>query len=185
MDPRVDNHRQADRDQALYLPAWYAVHTRSRHEQVVHDQLVAKGAETFLPTMEVWSRRTDRRLRIQVPMFPGYIFVRTTLHPELQLNILKTVGVVKLISFCGRPSPVAEHEISSLQILIDSGAPLSPVERFRVGDLVRIVAGPFKGVVGRLVGRRSTRRLVVAVETINRAVSVELEDHQVVKAEAL
>jgi transcription elongation factor/antiterminator RfaH len=163
--------------------AWYAVYTKSRHEQVAHGQLAAKGVETFLPTLQTWSRRTDRRLRIELPMFPGYLFVKTTLHPERHLSILRTVGVVKMVEFQGRPMPVAPHEIRSLQILMDSGVAIHPAEDFRVGDLVRIIDGPFKDVVGRLISRRSASRLIVAVETINQAVQVEVDDHLVRKVE--
>ncbi|MBW1712264.1 MAG: UpxY family transcription antiterminator [Deltaproteobacteria bacterium] len=169
----------------LSQPAWYAVYTKSRHEQVAHNQLRAKGLEVFLPTVKTWSRRTDRRLRIELPMFPGYLFVRTTLHPEKHLSVLRTVGVVKLISFKGRPMPVKPEEIKSLKILIETGVAIHPTENFHLGDWVRIVEGPFKGVVGRLISRRSAQRLVVAVETINRAVYVEVEDHLVRKVEAL
>ncbi len=167
----------------LLEEAWYAIYTRSRHEQVAASQLEAKGEEVFLPKLKTWSRRTDRRLRIEVPMFPGYLFVHTTLHPARHLSILRTVGVVNLVRFRGRPQPVDPAEIRSLQILIDSGETIHPAENFAVGDLVRIVEGPFKGVVGRLVTRRSGARLVVSVETINRAVFVELDDHLIRKAE--
>ena len=166
-------------------PAWYAVYTKSRHEQVAQNQLVAKGVEAFLPKLEVWSTRTDRRLRISVPMFPGYLFVRTDLAPERHLGILKTVGVVNLISVKGRPVPVDPAEIDSLKILIDSGLTIHPTEDFHIGDPVRIIEGPFKGVTARLVDRRSQARLIVAVETINRAVYVEIDDHLVRRAEAV
>jgi len=170
---------------SLHQRAWYAVYTRSRHEQVVYSQLASKGQHVFLPKMKTWSRRTDRRLRIEVPMFPGYLFVQTSLHPALHLSILRTVGVVSLVHFQGRPARVSPEEIISLQILMDSGATIHPAENFGVGDLVHIVEGPFKGVAGRLVERRSTKRLVVAVETINRAVYVEIDDHLVRKAEII
>lgn len=163
--------------------AWYALYTKSRHEQVALNQLLAKGHEAFLPTVRTWSRRTDRRLRIELPMFPGYLFVRTTLHPESHLSVLRTVGVVRMIEFKGRPAAVNPDEIRSLQILVETGAAVHPADDFAVGDRVRIVDGPFKGVIGKLVGRRSAQRLVVAVETINQAVQVEIEDHLVIKVE--
>jgi len=165
--------------------AWYAIYTKSRHEKLAGDQLAAKGLEVFLPTFETWSRRTDRRLRIELPMFPGYLFVRTTLHPERHLSVLRTVGVVKMIDFKGRPMPVDPEEIRSLKILIDSGVAIHPTENIRTGDRVRIVEGLFKGAVGRLLGRKSAQRLIVAVETINRAVQVEVDDHLVVKVETI
>lgn len=183
MDAGASTSRCEPSGDTLLIPAWYAVHTRSRHEQVVHDQLTAKGTEVFLPKMEVWSRRTDRRKRITIPMFPGYLFVRTTLHPEHHLGVLKTVGVVGMVSFHGRPAAVNPEEVSSLKIVVDTGAVIHPTEDFRKGDLVRITDGPFKGVIGRLTGRRSNRKLIVAVENINQAISVEIDDHMVVKAE--
>src|SRR5574340_415375 len=54
---------------------WYAVHTRSRHEDRVHRGLTQKAFHSFLPKMEVWSKRKDRRKKIMIPMFPGYVFV--------------------------------------------------------------------------------------------------------------
>ena len=164
---------------------WFAIYTRSRHEQVVYNQLLAKGEDVFLPTMRIWSRRTDRRLRIEVPMFPGYLFVHTSLDPARQLSVLRTVGVVNLVSFKGRPASVNPEEINSLKIIIASGTTIHPAENYRTGDLIRIVEGPFKGVIGRLVERRSSKRLVVAVETISQAVYVEVDDHLVRKAETI
>ena len=73
--------------------AWYAVYTKSRHEQVAREQLAAKGIEVFLPTVSTWSRRTDRRLRIELPMFPSYLFVNTTLHPEKHLTDIDVVRI--------------------------------------------------------------------------------------------
>ncbi len=175
---------------AVYWPedpvreaAWYAVYTKSRHEQVAREQLAAKGIEAFLPTVRTWSRRTDRRLRIELPMFPSYLFVNTTLHPERHLSVLRTIGVVKLVDFKGRPMPVDPQEVRSLQILIDSGVAVHPTENYRIGDRVRIVEGVFKGMVGQLVARRSSTRLIVAVEAINRAVQVEVDDHLVRRVE--
>ena len=164
--------------------AWYAIYTKSRHEQVAREQLLAKGIEVFLPLVRTWSRRTDRRIRIELPMFPSYLFVNTTLHPERHLSVLRTIGVVKLVDFKGRPMPVDPQEVKSLQILIDSGVAVHPAENYQPGDRVMIVEGVFKGMVGQLVARRSSTRLIVTVETINRAVQVEVDDHLVRRVES-
>ena len=84
---------------------WYAVHTRSRFEQKVHDGILGKSIEVFLPKIQVMSRRKDRRKKILIPLIPGYVFVNTALEPEEYLNILKTVGVVRMVGFKGKPSP--------------------------------------------------------------------------------
>ena len=74
---------------------WYCIHTRSRHEDAVYHRLSDKKLQAFLPKLEVWSRRKDRRKKIQKALFPGYLFVYEILNPRLGLEILKTPGVVK------------------------------------------------------------------------------------------
>ena len=99
------------------LPKWYAIHTRSRFEQKVYDGLCGKSIETLLPRCQVMSRRKDRRKKILIPMLPGYVFVHTDLNAVEYLDILKTVGVVRLVGFEGKPVPASDEEISSLMIL--------------------------------------------------------------------
>lgn len=162
-------------------PAWYALRTRSRHERVVRDQLLGLEMEVFLPELETWSRRTDRRKKIQVPMFPGYLFVRTDLHPTVRLAMVQARGVANIVSFNGIPAQVRPEEINSLMILMRSDLAVHPQDHLAAGDLVRITHGPLKDVVGQLVRRRTSRRLVVSVEIISRAVYVELDDNLVIK----
>src|SRR5204862_3803125 len=78
-------------------PAWYAVWTRSRHEQVVRDQLERKGLEAFLPTITRWSHWKDRKKQVDWPLFPGYCFVR--FNGAERLPVLKCTGVVNIISY--------------------------------------------------------------------------------------
>ena len=80
-------------------PAWYAVWTRSRHEQVVREQLERKGLEAFLPTITRWSRWKDRKKQVDWPLFPGYCFVR--FNGAERLPVLKCTGVVNIVSFDG------------------------------------------------------------------------------------
>lgn len=162
-------------------PAWYAVRTRSRHERVVRDQLLGLKMEAFLPELETWSRRTDRRKKIQVPMFPGYLFMRTDLNPASRLAVVQARGVANIVCFNGAPAQADPEQINSLMLLMRSGLAVHPQEHLAAGDMVRITHGPLQGVAGRLVRRQSSRRLVVAVEIINRAVSVELDNDMVIK----
>ena len=88
---------------AKLVKAWYVVHTKSRFENVLFDGLIKKSLETFLPKVRVRSKRRDRRLMIQVPLFPGYLFVRTDLSPHEHLEIVKTAGAVRLVGKQRRP----------------------------------------------------------------------------------
>ena len=102
---------------------WYAVHTRSRHESKVCDGLSLKSIDAFLPKIEAWSRRKDRRKKIQLPMFPGYIFVQlATTDNQARIDILKTAGVVKLLgtSRGNIPIPVPDEKIEAIRRLVDS-----------------------------------------------------------------
>ena len=79
-------------------PLWYVLHTKSRFENVVNDGLGRKSIEVFLPKVSVRSKRRDRKVIIRVPLFPGYLFVRTDLAPQSHLEIVKTAGAVFTIS---------------------------------------------------------------------------------------
>ncbi|MBW1782784.1 MAG: UpxY family transcription antiterminator [Deltaproteobacteria bacterium] len=156
---------------------WYALHTRSRFEQKVYDGLCGKSLEAFLPRIQVMSRRKDRRKKIFVPLIPGYVFVRSLLEAEEYHRIIKTVGVVRIISFRGEPLPADDQEISSLMILDGTDRTVQNRAYMRKGDRVMIMEGPFKGLVGfYLRPKGKAERVVVSVELLHRSLEVEIED---------
>ena len=113
-------------------PRWYCIHTRSRHEEVVFQRLEDKKIHSFLPRLEVWSRRKDRRKKIQKALFPGYLFVHGILDPLHRLEILKTAGVVRILGNEKGPSPVPDFQIDSIKtILKDRGNGEAPICRTR------------------------------------------------------
>ena len=152
---------------------WFAVWTRSRHEQVVREQLEHKHVDVFLPTVTRWSRWKDRKKRIDWPLFPGYCFAR--FDPQERLPILKCTGVVSIISFQGEPTPIPEHEIDGIRRLIESDLAFDPCPMIREGGMVEVVHGPLKGVIGRLVRKSDKARLVLSVDLIGQGVSVEVD----------
>ena len=102
---------------------WYAVHTRSRHEERSHTLLLQKSIHSFLPKMEVWSKRKDRRKKIMIPMFPGYLFVESAnLDNYVRLDIVKTFGVVRILgkSPGSEPIPVPDEKIDAIRRIIES-----------------------------------------------------------------
>ncbi len=153
--------------------SWFAVWTRSRHEATVHQQLAGKGIEAFLPTMTRWSRWKDRRKQVQWPLFPGYCFARIS--AEHARSVLSCSGVVSLVSFEGRPAPIADVEIESLRTLTETELRFDPCPLVREGDSVEVVSGPLRGVVGRLVRKGTNARLVLSVALIGQAVSVQVD----------
>src|SRR6516225_8417995 len=103
---------------------WFAVWTRSRHEQVVREQLEKKRIDAFLPTIPRWSRWKDRKKKIDWPLFPGYCFAR--FDPIDTLPILKCTGVVSIVSFEGKPAPIPEYELESIRLLVGSELQFDP-----------------------------------------------------------
>lgn len=162
-------------------PLWYAIYTQSRHEARVESALQQKGLEMFLPRLTIHSRRRDRKLLIKLPLFPGYIFVRTSLTASEHHEILKAPGVVRMLGFKGSPTPVPEETIDSIKAIVDSDQPFYPWPYLKTGCLVRVLDGPLAGVVGVFLGRNEKkRRFIVSVELFQRSVAVEL-DHDVVE----
>ena len=153
---------------------WFAVWTRSRHEQVVREQLGRKQFDVFLPTITRWSRWKDRKKKVDWPLFPGYCFAR--FDPDDALPVLTCTGVVNIVSFDGKPAVIPDVELDSIRVLIGSELQFDPCPLIHEGMMVEVIHGPVKGVVGRLLRKDSPRaRLVLSVDLIGQAVSVEVD----------
>ncbi|MFH1625582.1 MAG: transcription termination/antitermination NusG family protein, partial [Pseudomonadota bacterium] len=139
--------------------------------------LCNKSLEAFLPRYLAMSRRKDRRKKILVPMLPGYVFVHSKLEAEEHLQILKTVGIVRLVSFKSRPVPANDEEIASLMILDGTDRTVQNRAFMKSGDRVMIMEGPLKGLAGFYLRHKGgTDRVVVSIELLQRSLEVEIED---------
>ena len=167
--------------QDVLTPAWYVLHTKSRFENVVFDGLRKKAIEAFLPKVTVPSRRKDRRKMIRVPLFPGYVFVNSDLDPTHHLDILKTVGAVRLIGDHQGPISVLDETVASLQIMTNTDQPISTGTAFQKGQRVMVVNGPFSGVVGIFERYQGQQRIVVHIEALGQFAAVEVDIDDVEK----
>ena len=164
---------------ALYKPAWYVLHTRSRFENVVTEGLGRKSFQVFLPKITVRSRRKDRKVMLSVPLFPGYVFVKSSLKPDEHIEIVKTVGAVKLIGSKEGPVPVLESTIDSLQIMVSSNAQINTGDRLKKGDEVMVIYGPLAGVKGHFIKYRGNGRIIVNIEAMGQHASVNIDEEDV------
>jgi transcription termination/antitermination protein NusG len=138
--------------------------------------------ETFLPKVEVMSRRKDRRKRILVPLLPGYLFVCTDMNSSQYWDIIKTYGVVRIIGIEGKPVPVKDYEIASLRILDGTDKTVKNQAYITKGDMIMIMEGPFKGLTGYYVKHKGkSDKVVVSIELLQRSLAVEIEDWKVDK----
>lgn len=152
---------------------WHAIWTRSRHEQSVREQLERKGYEAFLPTITRWSRWKDRKKKVDWPLFPGYCFAR--FEGGERLPVLQCAGVVSIVSFDGDIAAIPEFEIDGIRKLVESDLQFDPCPLIREGMMVEVAHGPLKGVVGRLLRKGAHARLILAVDLIGQAISVEVD----------
>lgn len=158
---------------------WYVLHTRSRHEVVAHEGLQKKSMEVFLPRVKVRSTRRDRKAMIHIPLFPGYLFIRTDLQPRTHVDVLKTAGVVRLIGTSQGPVPVPAETIQSLMIMVAAEKPITTGPALRPGDRVMVVQGPFAGVTGTFARHRNQGRVVVNIEALGQYAAVEVNEEDI------
>lgn len=158
---------------------WYALHTRSRFENVVLEGLTKKQVEAFLPRITVRSKRVDRKKMILIPLFPGYLFVKTSLDPHEHLQVVKTVGVVTLVGNLQGPVPISSESIESLKIMVQGSQEILTGSQFKEGDRVMVVSGPFAGVTGAFVRYRGKGRVVVNIEALGQYAAVEVSEEDI------
>jgi len=159
---------------------WFAIQTRSRHEKVVRSQLEMRNVDHFLPTMKRLSQWTDRKKEVEVPLFAGYCFGKFSLADRLP--VLQSQGVVRLVGYGERPEPIPDDEIESLRKLISSPSDYVCCPYLREGMLVEVIRGPLQGVKGRLVREARSCRLVLSINLIQRAVTIEIDAASVAAA---
>ncbi len=165
-------------------PPWYALWTHSHCERLVYDQITARGFDAFLPTVDVWSRRAGIRRRIQVPMFPGYLFIRHAMDKTSYIEVRKARGLVGILGESwDRLAAVPDEEIEGVQTMLQARVPVLPHAYLREGQRVRIAGGPLAGVEGILVRQKpNTGLLVLSVQLLQRSVAVEVDCTWVVPA---
>jgi len=163
---------------------WYAIHTKSRHEYKAHTCLTQKHLTSFLPEMEVWSKRKDRKKKLSIPLFPGYLFVEAALDNETKLTILKTPGVVRILGKKenAEPLPVPEAKIVAIQRILDKKVEMFSMQYPKAGEPARIMDGPFAGIEGMVINSDLEKELfVISIDLMQRSVAIKLEGFQISK----
>lgn len=176
---------EEEEDSALSAePKWHALWTRSHCEQLVHDQLTAKRFQTFLPKINIWSRRGGLRCLTQVPLFPGYLFIRHGIDKQSYNEICKTRGLVRILGErWDRLASIPEKDIEGVQKVLESRLQAMPHAYVREGQRVRINRGPLKDVEGILLRIKPEKGLfVISVDLLQRSVAVEIDCTLIVAA---
>jgi len=152
---------------------WYAACTRANHEKNVAQQLSERSVEHFLPLYESVRRWTDRRMHLQMPLFPGYVFVRLDLRDRLRA--LQLPSVARLVSFNGAPAALPEAEIEALKAGLECGVQAVPHPYLKAGRRVRITRGPLEGLEGIVIRKKNRLRFVISLDLIQRSIQLEID----------
>lgn len=157
--------------------SWFAVQTRARHEKRIATELQEKGVVAFLPlSMEVhqWS---DRKRRVEVPLFAGYVFVRLGWRQSSRIYVLETNGVFGFVGVRGVGSPIPDEQIETLQTIVREKLPISPHPFLDVGQKVRIRGGSLDGICGILSAINDDQSLIVSVDSIQRSLAIRINGY--------
>jgi transcription antitermination factor NusG len=152
---------------------WYAAYTRSRHEKRVLDRLQAMSIECFLPLCNTLSRWKDRNMFVQLPLFPGYLFVRIGFQQDW-LRVLQSPGVVRFVGQSHRPEPLPEGDIDALRNAVSQNVRVEPHPFLKSGERVLIANGPFEGMEGVLL-RKNRLRVVLSLTQIHSSFVLDVD----------
>ena len=163
------------KEKAQPEPQWYALYTRSRFEKKLLYELSSREVEVFLPMREILSRWKDRKKRIWVPLFPGYIFVNYADTNENRYRILNIPGAVHFVGVCSSPQPIPEEQILAIRRFLETSLSIDSYPYIQAGTRVEVVSGPLSGIRGLLIEKRGKFRFILQVDSIRQAISVELD----------
>lgn len=156
-------------------PDWFALQTRARFERRVSNQLLSKNYEAFVPVARERRRWTDRYQTVELPMFPGYVFVRAILKPADRLTILQASGVFGFVTFNGSVARIPDQQIGYLRTISEQNSPWSPYRFIGDGPRARIRGGHLDGLEGILAADKAGKKLVISIEPMQRSIAVGIE----------
>jgi len=159
---------------------WYAVQTRARNEKAISERLQEQGLTTFLPLVTEIRRWSDRKKKVELPLFSCYVFVRLVAgnHDE-RMRVYRTSGVFRIVSMRGELIPIPDEQIEALRAIVTQQVPWTEHPFLKIGQRVRIRGGSLEGVEGVLLSRNGDRTLIISVDAIQRSLAVRVEGYDV------
>ena len=158
---------------------WYAIRTKSRHEKIVAKQLEMDGLEFYLPMIQQSRQWSDRKKLIDLPLFPGYVFVRLPHFPSKKVQILRKAGVIGFVGNERGAAAISDDELIGVRLLLMNRIPCASHPYLKVGQRIRVSDGVLRGVEGILVRVGSKNGLVVSLDLIQRSLVIQLQGYAV------
>jgi transcription antitermination factor NusG len=158
---------------------WYALHTRARHEKTVERRLHDLGMETFLPTAVEVHRWSDRKKKVEVPLFNCYVFIRCALNAEDRKRVHRVESVHGFVGVRGTSLPIPDEQIESIRKVVTQSAPWRSYPFLKAGQRVRVRGGAMDGVEGVFLAENGDHSLIISVDAIQRSMAVRIDGYGV------
>jgi transcription antitermination factor NusG len=158
---------------------WLAVQTWPRYEKKIALELAKKQVEVFLPLVASEHQWSDRRRIVQLPLFPGYVFLRAPETFASRISILRTNGVINFVGARNVGTPIPVNEIESVRALLARGITFQNHSYLNIGQRVRIRGSSLDGVEGILVERNHDLSLVVSIQIIQRSLAIRVAGYRI------
>jgi transcription antitermination factor NusG len=159
---------------------WYAVQTRARNEKAISERLQEQGLTTFLPLVTEIRKWSDRKKKIELPLFSCYVFVKLVpSNNDERMRVYRTNGVFRIVSMRGEAIPIPDEQIDALRTVVTQQVPWSAHPFLKIGQRVRIRGGSLEGVEGVLLSQNEGRTLIISVDAIQRSLAVRVEGYEV------
>jgi len=176
--PQEKNNSMNEISKSIYgklneIPSWYALSTRARHEKKVYERLLQKKVESYLPLQTINKKWSDRYKKIEEPLFSCYVFVKIAL--KERVRILQTDGVVRLVTFNSIPATIPESQLNSIRFVLKQKKEIERIDYLTPGQEIGVTQGPLKGVKGILINVKNKHRLVLRLDSIMQAISVDID----------
>ena len=159
---------------------WYAVHTRARHEKMIATRLQDQGFAIFLPTVIEVHRWSDRRKKVEVPLFSCYVFAKLNpVNPEHRVHLYRLNAVLGVVGVRGDWLAIPEEQITAVRVLLEEQVPWAVHPFLKIGQRIRVRGGSMDGIEGVLLSRNRDRTLVISIDAIQRSLAVRVEGYDI------
>jgi transcription antitermination factor NusG len=158
---------------------WYALHTRARHEKAIERRLREQGMETFVPTTIQVHRWSDRKKKVEVPLFSCYVFIRSALSAEDRTRVYQVESVHGFVGMRGSSMPIPDDQIESIQKVLTQTAPWRSYPFLKIGQRVRVCGGAMDGVEGVFLSENGDHSLIISIDAIQRSMAVRIDGYDV------
>jgi transcriptional antiterminator RfaH len=157
---------------------WFILQFKSNSHYLAERNLRRQGFQSFLPLQKIISHKSSRYVSDLRPLFPGYMFVAfdPISGPWKQINC--TIGVSKLVSFGGQPSPVPCELVSGLMLRCDANGKLLPPKQLSKGDKVQLLTGPFSSYIATVETIDAKQRIWALMELMGRSTRISVDPNQ-------